>query len=187
MNLNTYWLVVKFNFLHLRGRISVLSIADSISTEIIIAGAHTKVSAVGLEFLAIAVFLCQGLVNIVPDKTTLEKGFFFHKVCIFVHGTTGISHSVGIFAKNVGLILMFFQIIPNFRCRCIHGAYHVCGLRISGIPPNTFIMNQPGIIPFVEGLAHFQNILAAIRFITTGPNDNRGMILISLKHTSCPV
>ena len=106
MDLDRHRLIVILDFLHLWRWISVLAIADAVATEIVITRALAKVTAVCLKFIAIAVFLCQRLVDIIPDKATLEKRFLFHKVCIFVQRTTGIAHSVCIFAKNIRLVTM---------------------------------------------------------------------------------
>ena len=175
-------LIIKFHFLHLRGRISVSAIADSISTEIIISRTLAKISAICLELFSIAVFLINRLVNVIPDKSTLIFRLCICQVSIFVHGTAGISHGMCILTADKRLGTVFCKELLNCFYRRIHLAFHITGIVVSSVVADTFIMYQTGRVILMEKLRHFIDIFSAKRFISAGPDQDCRMILVSLVH-----
>ncbi len=134
-------LVIKLHFLHLRGSLSV-PVYDSIRTEIIIRGALSEISAVCLKFPAVAVFLTDGLVNIIPDKPALVQRFRVCQIRIFMHGAAGIPHGMGILAADKRLASVICQKFPDSFYGSIHLALHIAGIVITAVMVYPFIMNQ---------------------------------------------
>ena len=145
-------LVVKFDFLHLRRSISVSSVCNTISTEIIVCRTFSEVTTVCLEFFTVAVFFVDRLVNIVPDKSSLILWFRVCQISIFVHCTAGIAHCMCIFTadKRFGIVLCK----ELFDCfyRRIHLAFHVTGVIVSAIMADSFIVDQTGRVCLMEEL-----------------------------------
>ena len=141
-----------------------------------------KISAIGLVFPAIAVFLVNRLVNIIPDKTALIQRFRICQICIFVHGPTGISHSVCIFATDKRLASVFFQkSFDVFHCG-VHLAFHIAGIIVTSVMHNTFIVHQTsGVFLSVEP-GHLINIFSTKGFVSTRPDEDTWMVFISLVH-----
>ena len=145
-------LVVEFDFLHLWRSISVSAVCDTISTEVVICRTFSEVTAVCLEFFAVAVFFVDRLVNIVPDKSALILRFCVCQICIFVHCTTGISHCMGVFTADKRLGAVFCKELFDCLYGWIHLTFHVTGIVISTVMAETFIMNQASRIFLVEEL-----------------------------------
>ena len=72
LNLDCNILIVEFRLLHLRGRHTLTAVSNTISTEIIIAGTVIKITAISQYFLTVSVLMIDGLVDVIPDKSTLE-------------------------------------------------------------------------------------------------------------------
>ena len=100
-------LVIEFDLLHLRRRSSVTAICNTVSTEIIIRRTLTEITAVCLELFSVTVFFINGLVNVIPDETTLIFRFCVSKICIFMHCATGISHCMSVLAADKRLAVIF--------------------------------------------------------------------------------
>ena len=145
-------LVVEFDFLHLWRSISVSAVCDTISTEVIVCRTFSEVTAVCLEFFAVAVFFVDRLVNIVPDKSALILRFCVCQICIFVHCTAGISHCMGVFTADKRLGAVFCKELFDCLYGWIHLTFHVTGIVISAVMAETFIMNQASRIFLVEEL-----------------------------------
>ena len=94
-------LIAEFYFLHLRGRVALAAVYNTISAEIVVARMIVKISAVCLEFFSITVFFVDGLINVIPDKSALEQRLFLGKIHIFLHRTAGISHRMRVFTANI--------------------------------------------------------------------------------------
>ena len=175
-------LIIKFHFLHLRRRITISTICNTISTEIIISRTLAKISAICLELFSITVFFVNRLIDIIPDKATLIFRLCICQICIFMHGTAGISHGMGILTTDKGLGIIFCKKLFNCFHRWIHLAFHIAGSVISAVMADTFIMYQTGRICISKELGHFKNILTTEGLISTGPDQDCRMVLISLIH-----
>ena len=139
-------LVVEFHFLHLRRCLAVSAICNTITTEIIICRTLTEISAVCLELFSVTVFFINGLINIIPDKSTLIFRLCIRQICIFVHCTTGISHRMGILTADERFAVIFCEELLDCFYRRIHLTFHITGVIIAAIMEDTFIVNQSGRI-----------------------------------------
>ena len=144
-------LIIEFYFLHLWRRFPVSAICNSISTEIVIAGTIIKISAICLIFFSVTIFFINRLINIIPDKSTLIQWLCISQIRIFMHGTAGISHRMGIFATNKRFCSVFCQKFFNAFHRCIHLTFHITGIIISTVMEQSLIMYQSGrIFSFIK-------------------------------------
>ena len=99
-----------------------------------------------------------------------------------MHGTAGISHGMGILTADKGLGIIFCKKLFNCFHRWIHLTFHIAGSVISAVMADTFIMYQTGRICISKELGHFKNILTTEGLISTGPDQDCRMVLISLIH-----
>ena len=155
---------------------------NPVGAELIVCGALSEISAVGLEFFAVPVFFIQSLVNIIPDKASLIQRLCICQIRVFMHSPAGISHGVSIFAADKRFAPVFFQEFFNVLHRSIHLAFHIAGVVVSPVMENSFIMDQTGRIFSAEELRHFKNVLSSKRLVAAGPDQDRRMVLISLVH-----
>ena len=175
-------LIIKFHFLHLRRWLSVTAICDSVTAKIIVCRTFSEIAAICLELFSIAVFLINRLVNVIPDKSALIFGLCICQVSIFVHGTAGISHGMCILTADKRFTVILCQELFDCFYRWIHLAFHITGIIITAVMEKSFIMYQTGRIILTEKLRHFIDIFSAKRFISTGPDQDCRMILVSLIH-----
>ena len=133
-------LIIEFDFLHFWRSITLTAITDSISAEIIVSRTLAAVPAVCLEFLSVAVFFQNRLVDIIPDKTTLISWFGIGKVCVFMHRPAGISHRMGVLTTDKWFFLMLCQKLLNIFHAGVHLTFHVARAFISAVIENPLIM-----------------------------------------------
>ncbi len=144
-------LVIELYFLHLRGWHAVSAVCNTVAAEIVIAGAVIKISAVCQKFFSVTVFFINGLINIIPDKSALIQWLCICQICVFVHGTTGISHGMRVFTTDKRFAPVFLQKCLDALHRRIHLAFHITGSVISAVPEYPLIVHQPcGVLFAVE-------------------------------------
>ena len=107
LHVNGNILIAEFYFLHLRRRVALAAVYDTISTEVIITRMVVKITAVRLELFSVAVFFINRLIDIVPDKAALEHWLFLGQIHIFLHRAAGISHGMGILTADVRFSAVF--------------------------------------------------------------------------------
>ena len=107
LHVNGNILIAEFYFLHLRRRVALAAVYDTISTEVIITRMVVKITAIRLELFSVAVFFINRLIDIVPDKTALEHWLFLGQIHIFLHRAAGISHGMGILTADVRFSAVF--------------------------------------------------------------------------------
>ena len=61
---------------------------------------------------------------------------------------------MGIFTVYEGLVPVLLQIAPYILNAPVHGADHVRGIGITRVIYYSLIVNEPGIVPFMEGIMH---------------------------------
>ena len=94
--------------------------------------------------------MVKRLVHIVPDKASLKKRFLVRQIRVLVHGTTGISHCVRIFAKYKRLAPVLFQKFLDGSHAGIHLALHVGDGIDAPVIEYPFIVDKPCVIQFME-------------------------------------
>ena len=78
-----------------------------------------------------------------------------------------------IFAQQIRLFRVVFQIIYNLLRICIHPALHVRNhILICLVMENTLIVHQTQVIFFLEKLLHRSDIIPGIGFIAQGPEQD---------------
>ena len=78
-----------------------------------------------------------------------------------------------IFAQQIWLFRIVFQIIYNLLRICIHPALHIGNhILICLIMENTLIVHQTQVIVFLEELLHRSDIILSIGFIAKGPEQD---------------
>ena len=180
-------LVIELHVLHLRGRFAVAAVGDAVGAEVIVCRTLAVIPAVRLEFFSVPVFLVQRLVDIIPDKAALVQRFRISQISVFMHGAAGIAHRMGILAADIRLAPVFLQELPDRLHGRIHLAFHIAGIIVAAVMEHAFIVHEPGRVDLAEELGHLIDILAAVGFISTGPDQHAGMILVPLVHGVRPV
>ena len=181
--------VVVLDLLHFRRWFPVAK-ADAISAEVAVVGAVVEVPSISVYPASISVTVQNALIDIIPDKAALISRFFIRVFRIPVHRAVGVAHAVRILAEDEGLFRMFFQKCPDFSHRRIHLAVHIRGVHVAVRPSviaDSLIMHQTGIIQPAEFVAHLQDYFSAVALVSTAPNQDRWMILISFCHAVYPV
>ena len=92
-----------------------------------------------------------------------------------------------ILTADKGLAAVFFQPFLDALDRSIHLALHITGIRIASVVKNSFILNDSATVMPAQELGHIIDIFSAKGFISTGPNQNRSMVLVPLVHGIHPV
>ena len=174
-------------YLHRLGRGRPIPIDDAVSAELVVRGPVAEISAVGQEFFPVPPRPLQGLVNIVPDKSPLIARILLLQDHVLVHSPQGISHGVHVLAHDEGLLGVLLKKGLHIRRLCIHLALHIADVLVGPVPEHPLIVNQAAAIPLPEILAHGLYALPCIGLISTGPNENRGVILVPLQHGAAPV
>ena len=155
-------LIIVFYFLHLRRGLSVPSVYNSVSAEVIVRRPLAVIPAVCLEPFSVPVLFPDGLIHIVPDKAALIPRLPVGQVGIFVHGSAGIPHRVRVLAADKRFLRMLLQKCFDLRNRRVHLAFHVAGGGIASVRPDAFIMHQPPAVQSAEKFAHFIDNFSAV-------------------------
>ena len=163
------------------------AVDNAVAAEFPVGGALVKVAAVGLENSAVPANAVDGLIRPVPDEAALVAGLPVGEVCIFVHGAAGVAHGVGILAADEGLAGILFQPLFDFTHRRVHAAFHVAGVRIAAIPEDALIVYQAAAVQLMEAAAHAVDDRAAVGLVAAGPDQDAGMVLVTLVDGLHPV
>ena len=181
-------LIYILHFLHLRrGEPALSAVCYAVSGKAAVIRKVSEVSAVAFKGSAVAVGKCHGLIDIIPDKTSLIQFLFTYIIRVFFNGTVGITHCVSIFAAYIRFVAVIPEEFFDLIHRKIHGTCYVGSCRISGIPVYSFIMNRSCVIPFMKSFMHFKYVFAAVCFVSERPYEYAGMVLVTHEHTLCPV
>ena len=135
-------LIIKFHILHLRRCVSFSAVCDTVSAEVVVTWPIIKVTAVRLKFFSVTVFFVDGLIDVIPDKSTLVGRLGIRQICIFVHASAGVTHCMSVFAADKWFASVFFQKFFDGFYRRIHLAFHITGIVVSSVVADTFIMYQ---------------------------------------------
>ena len=172
-------LVVVLDLLHLGGLAAVAE-HDAVAAEIPVGGAFAKIAAVEIRVLAVTILHADALVDEVPDEAALIQKQFIGVLGIFVHRAVGVTHGVGVFAQDEGLVPVLLQILTNLPDGRVHLAFHIGGIVIPPVVGRALVMHQPGIVQRPEALAHGVGHAAAQRLVAAAPDQNGRMILVPL-------
>ena len=102
-------LIVEFHILHLGRCVSFSTVCDTVSAEVVVAWTIIEVTAVCLEFFSVTVFFVDGLIDVIPDKSTLVGRLGIGQICVFVHTTAGVTHCMRVLAADKWFASVFFQ------------------------------------------------------------------------------
>ena len=92
-----------------------------------------------------------------------------------------------VFTADVGFCRISLQILFDLRRLRIHPGLHITDPVKLPVPEYSLVMHQTAAVMLMEEPGHFQNILACIGLISTGPDQHRRMIFVPLEHRFCPV
>ncbi len=150
-------------------------------------GAVTEVAAITLELGPVLVIEGHGLVDIVPDEAALVAGFCCGKVRVFLQISRGISHRMGVFAVDIGLVSHLGKALLNLGNRIVHGRDHVRGLGIAGVVVHALVVDKAVGIERPEEVCLVPDHGAPVGFVPAGPDQNRRMVLVPFIHGPGPV
>ena len=113
---------------------------QTIVTEVIVRSVKTvEISSVSIDHHAVFSFPAAGLVNEIPDKSTLQIRIFTDQIPIFFETTLRVTHCMGIFTLNqwfgsIGTLTIFFHavIIIVHRTEDIGMFYLACLFILAG-------------------------------------------------------
>ena len=175
-------LVVELDLLHLGRGAAVAAVDDAVAAEAVVRGALAVVAAVGEVPLTVAVFLPDGLVDIVPDEAALVVHLTLGEIGVLVHGAAGVAHGMGVLAADQGLLGVRREEGFDLGGGSIHPALEVAGVRIAGIPGDALIVYRAMGIEAVEEAAHLSDDASAVGFVAAGPENDAGVVLVALVH-----
>ena len=160
---------------------------NSVSAEGIVRGPVPEIAAVSQHFPAIHISPVYGLVNVIPYETALIHGKLIQKADIALHTAYGIAHVMHVLAKEIRLLGVMLQIIPHLPGRSVHAALHIADFIEFPVPVHAFVVHQSGRILFMKIPANGQDTGSCIGFISAGPPQYAGVVLIPFQHGYGPV
>ena len=124
-------------------------------------------------FSRLGVGLPQSLVHKVPDIHTLHMVVGLPGIPILIQVTIGVTHGVGIFTFNTGLILAG---VLHAGGAGIHGGVHIRAAVLA------LIMGHAGGVQRLGPLLHSVKGGAAAGLVAKGVHDHAGMVFIPVDH-----
>ena len=97
-----------------------------------------------------------------------------------MHAAVRVPHGVGILAQDKRLVRVLLEELLHVRRRRVHLRFHVGAVIVGAVVHDAFIMDKTGRVELPEFLGHPVDDKAAIALISAGPDQDRGMILVSL-------
>ena len=174
-------LIAELDLLHLGRGAAVPGIGNAVAAEIVVGGTLPKIAAVGLEPVAVAVLLEDGLVDVIPDEAALVAGILpVGQLGILVQCAAGITHGMAVFTVDEGPHVPFGQVCLDVSHLGIHPALHIGGLGIARVPEPPFVVDQAGVVQSAHHVGHLIHGLAAEGLIAQRPDDDRRMVFVPL-------
>ena len=125
----------------------------AVVAEIIVGSVETvEVAAVGVYLDTALAFPAAGLVDEVPDETTLQVGILADDVPIFLETTLGVAHGVGILALYEGTPgVLVLPVLLEPAVADIHGAIDVGVVGLAGAFVLAGARGILGLHPLIAG------------------------------------
>ena len=158
----------------------VAAVDDAVAAELPVSGALVKVTAVAEAHFPGVILLIDGLVGPVPDEAALVARLTFAELGIFVQRAAGVAHGVAVLAADEGFAPVVAEPLLDFCHGRVHAAFHVAGVGEAAVPEDALIVDKTVLVQSAEALAHVEDHMPAERFVAAGPDEHRGVVLVTL-------
>ena len=151
---------------------------QTVVAEVVVAGIKAvEVTTVSIDHLAVLAFPAYGLIDEVPDETTLVFRIFTDDVPILLETTLGVTHRMSILALDQRLLVgCVFAIFDAVLIVVIHRAEDV-GLAILAC---LLILHGTGGILCLDPVVSRLEVGAIAGLITKRPEDDAGVVIATL-------
>ena len=158
---------------------------QAVDAEVSVGGEVAIIPAVQIGNAAVLLLLFDAVVVPLPDEAALQPLIGPVKLLIIRQASRAVAHGMAVLTVDMGLVSLVLgqgDLLQGLQAG-VHGGIHVCDLRLK-IP---FIMDQAGRIHAPDGFRFLFEVYAKAGFISQGPHDDGGVVVVSRHHPHCPV